>query len=127
MKQILLIDKDPVFTTTISSILMRENFQVSIAKDGKEASAALTQNSFDLVITDVLMSFANGFELINHMRQSDATRYTPVIVISDIANEKSIAHCLRAGANTYLKKPLNISQFLTGVMNLMRHEKNVAA
>ena len=127
MKQILLIDKDPVFTSTISSILARENFIVRVAKDGKEAAGALSEKVFDLVITDVFMSFANGFELVSNIRQNESTRHTPVIVISDIANELSIAHCMRAGADAYLKKPFNISQLLSGIKNLVRNEKNVAA
>ena len=127
MKQILLIDKDPIFTSTISSILARENFTVRVAKDGKEATGALCEEVFDLVITDVFMSFANGFELVNNIRQNESTKHTAVIVISDIANEQSIAHCMRAGADAYLKKPLHIPQLLSGIMNLVRNEKNVAA
>ena len=64
MKQILLVDNDTVFTRTVSFLLEKENFLVSVAKNGKEAAAALASKSFDLVITDVFMPYSNGFELI---------------------------------------------------------------
>ena len=127
MKDILLIDKDPIFTSTISSILAKENYNVRVAKDGKEAAGALSEKVFDLVITDFFMSFTNGLELLSNIRQNESTSHMPVIVISDIANEVSIAHCMRAGADVFLKKPFNISQLISGIKNLVRNEKAMAA
>jgi DNA-binding response OmpR family regulator len=127
MKQILLIDKDAAFTNTVSAILSNEDFQVSVAKDGKEAAGALADHSYDLVITNVLMPFSNGFELVSGIRLKETSRHTPVMMISDITNEHNIEHCIRAGADAFIKKPLDIPQFLSGIKNLVRSENNVAA
>ena len=127
MKHILLIDNDPIFITTVSSILKSENFQVSIAKDGKEAAGELSSKQFDLIITDMLIPYTNGLELVNNIRQNTETRHTPVMVVSGIANEHSIASWFRVGANAYLQKPLNVSALLTGIKQLIVNVRNVAA
>ncbi len=127
MKQVLIVDKDHVFTTTLSAILSREDYKVSIAKDGKEASGALASTVFDLVITDMIMPYANGFELVSNIRNNESALHIPVMVVSDVTNEQNIAHCMRAGADVYFTKPVNIPDLISGIKDLIRNQKNVAA
>ncbi len=126
MKHILLVDSDLLFTTTITSLLQKEHFNVSVAKDGKEAAIALAGKNFDLVITDLFMPYSNGFELVNTIRQNKFT-YIPVMVVSDVTKVQSIANCFRLGADKYLQKPLNIPQLLSEIKSLVLNERNVAA
>jgi DNA-binding response OmpR family regulator len=115
---ILIVDKDPLFTTAMSSILRNENYHVSVAKDGKEAAKALDANTYGLVIIDMLMSYTNGLEVVNNIRQNTYTRDTPVMVVSSIANKESMSNWKVVGANAYMEKPLNISALLQKVSEL---------
>jgi DNA-binding response OmpR family regulator len=127
MKRILLVDSDPMFTTTLSFLLSKESFQVSVARDGKEATAALSANLFDLVITDMFMPHTNGFELVNAVRNGNESKHTPVMVVSGVTNTQSIDNCFRLGANAYLQKPLNAVALLSEIKNLVSNRKDVAA
>lgn len=126
MKHILLVDNDVLFTKTITSLLQKEHFDVSVAKDGKEAATALAAGDFDLVITDLFMPYSNGFELVNTIRQNKFT-YIPVMVVSDVTKVQSIANCFRLGADMYLQKPLSFPLLLSEIKNLVLNERNVAA
>lgn len=127
MKKILLVDNDAMFTGMVSHLLKNEQFTVSIAKDGKEAASALAAGSFDLIISDMFMPYSNGFELLNDVRKKKSETYTPVIMVSDVSNEQSIANCLRLGADAYITKPLNVPGFISEVKNLVISQANVAA
>ena len=127
MKNLLIVDSDPMFTTTLSHILAREQFSVTVAKDGKEAASRLAAGSFDLIITDMLMPYTNGLELINRVRSDKSSRHTPVMVISSVSNEQSISSWLKAGADSYFKKPLDIPVLLSSIKQLMIHEGHAAA
>lgn len=127
MKHILLVDTDVVFSRTVSFLLQKENFEVSVAKDGKEAVAALAGKAFDLVITNVFMPYLNGFELINTIRNSKSSSHTSVMVVSEVSNEHNISNCLRLGADAYQRKPLNVPALLSEIKNLITTRTNVAA
>ena len=73
------------------------------------------------------MPYSNGFELMNTIRTSSSSKHMPVMVVSDVSNEQSIANCFRLGANAYLQKPLNVSGLLSEIKNLVLNRKNVAA
>lgn len=127
MKKILLVDNDAMFTGMVSYLLENEQFTVSIAKDGKEAASALAAGHYDLVISDMFMPYSNGFELLNDIRKNKMNTETPVMVVSAVSNEQSIANCLRLGADVYLTKPVNVPGLLSEIKNLIIRTKNVAA
>lgn len=127
MKQVLIVDNDLSFTKTVSYLLEAENFIVSIAKDGKEAADVLKTKSFDLVITDLFMTYSNGFELVNSIRQNQDLNSVPVMVVSDVSNKQTIDNCFRLGADAYLQKPVNVSRLLSEIKSLVLNQRNVAA
>ena len=125
MKKVLIIDSDPLFARTIARILETENFSALIATDGKDATGKLSAHRFDLVITDAFMPYVNGPEMIHKVRNQSVD--VPIMVVSDVSHEQSIAGWLHAGADAHLQKPLNIPQFLTGIRQLMIYQNHVAA
>ena len=127
MKHILIVDNDAVFTTTVSSILKKEDFDVTIATDGKQAAEKLTGTHYDLVITDVLIPYNNGLEIVNKVRTDESNRHTPVMVVSNVTNEQSVSSWFKQGIDAYLKKPLDLRTLLSGIKQLVFHEKYVAA
>lgn len=115
---ILIVDKDPLFTTAMSSVLRNENYHVSIANDGKEATKALDNGSYGLVIIDMLMPYASGMEVVSNIRHNAVMQDTPVMVVSSIANQQSLSNWKVVGADTYMEKPVNISAFLEKINEL---------
>ena len=64
MKKILVIDDDDIMRETIRDILLFESYDVAVASDGKEGLEIIQEESFDMIVTDILMPDKDGIEVI---------------------------------------------------------------
>ena len=121
MKKILYIEDELVMQSIVEKILTREGYKVDVANDGKDAMRNLTDNNFDydLVITDIMMPYANGFEIISKIKNHPTQSKIPIIVISSIGNEDSILESFKLGADDFLKKPIMAGELLIKVKRLI--------
>ncbi len=108
MARILVVEDDFMMLKTIEHRLKGDGHEVFLAKDGQAGSQALAQqgDSFDMVITDMLMPFVSGLELINLVRGQYDLKI-PVIVLSKVGNEDTILQAFELGADDYLTKPFS--------------------
>lgn len=106
MSGILLIEDDEVVRKVLSRFLEKEGFAVQTASNGKEAMFNLGNYTYDLVITDLNMPYANGYEVMSWIRSQEKHRDIPVIVITSMANESTITQCYDIGANDFVRKPI---------------------
>ncbi|MEO8174577.1 MAG: response regulator, partial [Sediminibacterium sp.] len=124
MKRILLVDNDRLFTGMVSALLQNEQFTVLVATSAKEVKNALDTGNLDLIISDLFVPYSNGFELLQQIRTNTVTAHTPVMIMSDVSNEQSIANCYRLGADAYRTKPINVPEFLSEIKNLVLSSRN---
>jgi CheY-like chemotaxis protein len=106
-KKLLLVDDDARNLYALTKVLRNKGFSVDIAADSINALALLTQGSFDVLLTDIMMPQIDGYELIRRVR---ALGYDtlPIIAITAKAMQGDEVLCLQAGANAYLAKPVDI-------------------
>ncbi len=104
--KILVCEDDYMVIKAIEHKLTREGYQVEIAIDGRMAEEKLRTQNYDLIITDLLMPFSGGLELINLLRV-DLQKSTPMIVLSKVGNEETIIEAFKLGADDYLTKPFS--------------------
>ncbi|MBO9618933.1 MAG: response regulator transcription factor [Niabella sp.] len=121
MSRILIINDNPIAMKTIEVVLEKEYQDIDNAKDGKMAWALLKQKEYDLIITEMMLPYITGLELIFKIKK-DATfkaYYTPVLIVSDIHEEDAVTEGFNAGANDYLKKPFDPGDLLSRVKKLL--------
>ena len=106
MSEILLIDDDEILSKALTRYLQKEGFSVKACADGKEGLEQMERHTYDLVITDINMPYANGFEVMTRIRADERHREIPIIAITSMTSESSITQCYRSGANDFIKKPL---------------------
>ncbi|MBN1964502.1 MAG: response regulator [Anaerolineae bacterium] len=106
MKRILVVDDEIGALTLIGIMLERGGFTVLKAKDANAALAVLEKETPDLIILDVMMPGMDGIELCRVIRERDATRSTPVLILSARGDAESVMRGMDAGANDYLPKPI---------------------
>lgn len=106
MPGILLIEDDEVVRKVLSRFLEKEGYAVQTAANGKEAMFNLDNHSYDLVITDLNMPYANGYEVMSRIRSNEKSQGMPVIVITSMASESTITQCYDMGANDFVRKPI---------------------
>ncbi|MGX5819823.1 response regulator transcription factor [Chitinophaga lutea] len=124
MSKILLIEDDDVMSTIVKRILQKAEYQVDHVRNGKEAFEALegTGYGYDLIITDIMMPYANGFEILSKVRNLPDGRKIPVILVSNAGNEDMVKEGLKLGADEFLKKPVLPAELLMRIRRVLQHE-----
>jgi len=111
----------------VEAPLEKHGYRVVVANDGKEALAALTRESFDLVLMDVQMPEIGGFEATAAIRQREQETggYVPIIALTAHAMRGDYERCLAVGMDAHVAKPIRpqelfeaIERVLTGVHSL---------
>ncbi len=119
-QQILLIDDDELILKVINRILTREGYDVKTATNGKDAMELIEQQKFDLLITDIMMPYSNGFEVISKFKQHPNADGVPIIVISSVGTENAVREGLNIGADDYLRKPIMPDELLIRVRRFFK-------
>ncbi|MGE3540258.1 MAG: hybrid sensor histidine kinase/response regulator [Candidatus Tectimicrobiota bacterium] len=108
--KILIIEDEKRLRNNLQLLLTGEGYSVCAAADGQEGIAYLQQTAFDVVITDVMMSGTNGFEVMEYLASDASTAL--VIVMTGYASTESATEALRKGAYDYLVKPFDVDMLL---------------
>jgi len=119
MQKILIIDDNDIVQLVLQKILIKEGYTVDVAVNGKEGLSMIGEGGYDLIITDLMMPYANGFEIISKIKQHPMGKDTPVIIISSITHEGSILEGFKLGADDYLKKPITGKELIIRVNRLL--------
>jgi DNA-binding response OmpR family regulator len=104
---VLVADDDPDILALVSFRLDRAGYDVVAAQDGEEALRLALEHAPDLAILDVMMPKLDGYEVTTRLRQNNATRRLPVILLTARVQEADIARGFEAGADDYVKKPFS--------------------
>ncbi|WP_343692740.1 response regulator transcription factor [Chitinophaga sp.] len=119
--KILLIEDDEVMPKIVERILHKEEYTIEHVTNGKEAFQKLddTNYAFDLIITDIMMPYANGFEILSKVKNRKEGKPIPVIIVSNAGNEDMILEGFKLGADDFLKKPVIPGELLIRVKRLL--------
>jgi YesN/AraC family two-component response regulator len=101
------------------------DYRLAVGKDGREGFDIATDIIPDLIITDVMMPFVDGFELVNKLRRNENTSHIPVIMLTAKADMNSKIEGLQQGADAYLEKPFNKEELLVRINKLLEMRKNL--
>lgn len=123
MNRILLVDDDLELTQLLTEILTLEGFQVTVAEDGEEGLQRLAEQSFNLVLLDVMMPKLNGFAMLAKLRK---THETPVLMLTARGDSQDRVNGLEAGADDYLAKPFDDRELLARVRAILRRTQSAA-
>jgi signal transduction histidine kinase len=96
-------------------LLLAPRYDVECVGDGVDALEAVRRQLPDLVLADIMMPRLDGLALLRALRESEATRTLPVILLSARAGEEAAIEGLEAGADHYLVKPFSARELLTRV------------
>lgn len=100
-------------------------YRLAVGKDGREGFDIATDLIPDLIITDVMMPFVDGFELVAKLRASEYTSHIPIIMLTAKADMRSKIEGLQSGAEVYLEKPFNKEELLVRIQKLLEMRKHL--
>ncbi|MGN6180406.1 MAG: response regulator transcription factor [Mucilaginibacter sp.] len=104
--KILIAEDDDLMRKMLEFRLKRDGYQVIITHDGREALQKTLEQSPDLVITDIMMPYMSGLEIIGALRQ-DHHLETPVIILSGMGQEDVVLEAFALGADDFITKPFS--------------------
>ncbi|MEO1144469.1 MAG: response regulator [Cyanobacteria bacterium J06638_22] len=117
---ILLAEDNEVNILTTTSYLNAKRFRTLLAHDGKEAIALAKTHSPDLILMDIQMPGMDGLEAIRTLRQQTELEEIPIIALTALAMMDDREHCLAAGANEYLTKPVQLKQLAAVIHQFLK-------
>jgi two-component system response regulator CpxR len=124
MDSILLVDDDLELCQMLSEYLQLEGFAVDQAHDGEQALAKIGQQSYAVVVLDVMMPQLNGFDTLKALRQRDDQQgRTPVLMMSARGEEVDRIVGLEIGADDYLAKPCSPRELVARLRAIIRRVK----
>ncbi len=96
---------------------------IRIARDGAEALEMLYSGEGanrlpDLILLDLKLPKVSGLEVLQRIRNHDATRILPIVVLTSSDEERDILESYNLGANSYIRKPVDFDQFIDAVRQL---------
>jgi two-component system chemotaxis sensor kinase CheA len=103
-RKVLVVEDSITSRTLIKSLLETAGYSVAIAVDGIAAMAAMEQNEFDIIVSDVEMPRMGGFELLSRIRTEEKWRSLPVVLVTSLDSDAERARGLAFGANAYMAK-----------------------
>jgi chemosensory pili system protein ChpA (sensor histidine kinase/response regulator) len=109
---IMVIDDSLTVRKITSRLLVREGYQVVLAKDGVDALEQLAEVMPDVVLSDIEMPRMDGFDLVRNIRNDARLKDLPVIMITSRTADKHRNHAISLGANDYLGKPYDEATLL---------------
>jgi CheY-like chemotaxis protein len=118
-RKILLVDDSETVLMIERMILKKEPYQLITAKNGMEGVEKALETRPDLILMDVVMPEMNGFEAVRWLRQRDATRSVPIVMVTTQAEAESMEAGYESGCNDYITKPIDSTELLTKVRNIL--------
>jgi len=102
----LIVDDDKDIVYLLKMLLLRDGLIVHEATNGRDAGDFIASSKpTDIVITDLMLPYVSGFELITQIREDQRWRDVPIIVLSGKVTERDAVRALEMGANDYVTKP----------------------
>jgi DNA-binding response OmpR family regulator len=116
---VLVADDEEDIRSLVAFRLKRAGYEVITAADGEEALLLATTRLPDLVVLDMMMPKATGLEVTRSMREHEATKDIPIILLTARAQEGDVTRGFEAGADDYVKKPFSPQDLQARVQALL--------
>ncbi|HYI08739.1 MAG TPA: response regulator [Thermoanaerobaculia bacterium] len=118
-KKILLVDDSATTLMMEQMVLRGQSYQIVTASNGREAVATAAIEKPDLILLDVIMPEMNGFEACRRIRQQEATKNVPIIMVTTKGEEQNVESGFESGCSDYITKPINGAELLTKVRSYL--------
>ncbi|MFI2743645.1 response regulator transcription factor [Zhouia sp. PK063] len=117
MKRILVIEDNPMVVHALDFKLTKVGYEIVTAEDGRKAKQLIETQAFDLIITDLMLPFINGSELIEFIKELHPN--LPIMVLSTANQEETITNIFELGVEDYITKPFSPNELILRVKRIL--------
>ena len=123
MFRILIVEDDRELRQLFKHVLLKNGYAVTEASDGEQALAAMENEQFDLVISDIMMPGMDGYELVRRIRESRES--IPVLMVTAKDAFADMQKGFQSGTDDYMVKPVNVNERVLRVGALLRRAQMI--
>ena len=121
--KILVVDDDELLRDLLEFKLRSRGYEVELAEDGEAALEAASASPPDLIVLDGMMPGLDGFQVLQRLSDSGATREVPVIMLTARRQEQDVVAGLSLGAQDYLVKPFLPDELVLRIQRILNNRK----
>lgn len=103
-KKILFVEDDNIEREAYQHQFTKSGFAVTVASDGPRAVELALKEKFDIVVLDILLPGFDGFHVLEKLKSNEKTKNLPIVVLTNLDQDKFMERALRLGAVEYLLK-----------------------
>ena len=122
---ILICEDEQIMLAALSFRMRQNGFEVIAAEDGKVALDKIKEFNPDIIVTDIMMPYITGIELLNIVRE-EMKSTVPVIIISALEQEETILTAFQKGANDFIVKPFKPNELILRVKKIIQEQKTLS-
>jgi DNA-binding response OmpR family regulator len=123
-KKVMLVEDDKFLSSLIRARLEKDGFLVVQAFDGDDAITRLPEERPNLVILDLIMPKTNGFDVLKAISMMPGFEHTPVVVVSNLAQDSDVDKARELGAKAYfVKVKISIDDLIGKIETLVQEPK----
>lgn len=117
-KKIILAEDNSILSKLLKFKLEKEGYHLLIASNGKEAVNLIENSNPDMILTDIMMPFMSGLEVISHVRNKLGLKI-PIVVFSSAGQEEMVLNAFNLGANDFMSKPFSPNELILRIKRLL--------
>lgn len=122
MNKVLIIEDEKFIADLYALQLTKAEFQVKVANDGKSGLEFLNQESFDILLLDIMLPDFNGLEVLKQLKTKDINPKMVILLLTNLGQDTVIKEAFNLGANGYLlKASLTPYQIVDEVKNALKN------
>lgn len=121
-QKILVIEDEPTLARLLSYNLSQDGYDTKVVDHGGDGLQEALQQTYDLIILDIMLPGLNGFEVLAKLRQKG--NITPVIILTARNAEDEVVQGLKHGADDYITKPFGVAELLARVSAVLRRTQS---
>src|SRR5690348_2499385 len=109
-RKALVVEDDVVLADLLAEVLKRMQFEPAVLNEGKDAVEFVRKNHPDLILLDLMLPDANGYDICQALKLDRETNLIPIVIVTARTQQEDKLRGLEVGANFYLTKPFGIDQ-----------------
>lgn len=117
---ILIVDDLPQNIELLEAYLVPHGYEILMASSGAEALQKLASHPVDLILLDVMMPEMDGFEVARRVRQNEAMRLLPIVLVTALHETEDRVKGIEAGCDDFISKPVDKSELVARVRSLLK-------